>query len=476
MNPALSEFRAAITDLRHYVHGLQLEWGFLAALEKQMSAAADGVAVQTIDALRQQLSDEGAASFAPETEVDASTDNKSHQTDTVAKAVEPNELAASLLEHVGSGVRKRRYDYNSVIVSLYGVLEQFIEQLISNHVSWLNSSYKNYESLPEAIKKNHLERTLAIIPRLEASRYKNSLTAATLIRNLDSCFSNEDKYRLNTEAFVHHTANFRSDVIEAQFALLGLAQMTAFVRHYNPLYAYLKKQYPDRDITTLSKNEIFFFLDDLADRRNEVSHGSPSQLLSNETLLEYVELIDFIGSSICEWMTNSVIERRAESEGILLGIPIAVHNNSIVCFALVNESVSCGDLLIAVTGNGVRSHLSGEILELQVNGVSLDVVDAIESVNVAMRVDFKAKSNHSFVLVRKLGFDSESGATQPDLELGEPVDTVEVEKELQPGDSISVVKEQDTESTGHGVASNSLLVQRFTRFCLRVAEWRRKIF
>ena len=73
----------------------------------------------------------------------------------------PPELSSwkPLLEYRDHTLRQRRnqrrFEYNSVIVSLYGGFEQFVETLIEFYISDLNMIVPKYEKLPESITKNH---------------------------------------------------------------------------------------------------------------------------------------------------------------------------------------------------------------------------------------------------------------------------------------------------------------------------------
>jgi hypothetical protein len=62
-------------------------------------------------------------------------------------------LAAKLKEHfTGRSVAKRRFDYNSLIISLYGLLEQYIEGLVRGYSASLNALLPRYADMPDPIK------------------------------------------------------------------------------------------------------------------------------------------------------------------------------------------------------------------------------------------------------------------------------------------------------------------------------------
>ena len=54
---------------------------------------------------------------------------------------------------------------------------------------------------------------------------------------------------------------------------------------------YLASAFPECDVTCLQYDQIFFFLNDRAERRNEVTHGQANELLSNELLSVYIDFM-----------------------------------------------------------------------------------------------------------------------------------------------------------------------------------------
>ena len=351
MKSSLISFVKGLSDLRHYIHILDIESNLLS------------ISIQDVE-----------------------------RTPSM-------ELLLQLRKQVSNSSSKRRFDYNSIIVSLYGFLEQFIESIIKNYVSHLNSVVPKYSLLPETIVKNHVELAFSLISRSSQSRYRGTIKEAQVISNLNSCLTDSDAYQINAEAFTHHTANFRSDIIDQMFSRIGVANVSRRVFNTEIFDTFLHKTYPERDISSIKEEEMLFYLNDLAERRNEVSHGTPSNILSNDMLLEYVEYFEAYGPSLYEVIRSDTFPFEINHNGIELGLPVAVYNNSIVCLSMKNTPVRVGDLLVALTANS--SYRGSEIQEIQINGVSCEEVNAIPAIDVAMRITYKAKMNQKFFLVPK---------------------------------------------------------------------------
>jgi len=95
---------------------------------------------------------------------------------------EGERLAAKLKQHMTSrSVAKRRFDYNSLIISLYGLLEQYIEGLVRGYSAGLNAILPRYADMPEAVRTAHLVLSCSLISRTEQLRYRGAVTPEALI-------------------------------------------------------------------------------------------------------------------------------------------------------------------------------------------------------------------------------------------------------------------------------------------------------
>jgi hypothetical protein len=313
-----------------------------------------------------------------------------------------DELALNLREHVGQAIgAKRRFDYNCIIISLCVAFERYLEDVVMAYVEYVNFIVPSYDDLPKAIKDSHIELTFNLIQKAKQAKHRNLIDVADLVANLHTCLSNQPIYKINLKPFRHHPTNFRAESVDRFFGGVGVQDVTKRLRYFPPFTEYLEQRFPDRDINNINDTEIFYYIDDLVERRNEVSHGSPSQLLRNEMLLEYVDCVDAFCAGIyerlCAEISSFIIFSKKAVE---IGKPIVVYNNCIVCIKLSNTEIGLGDTLIADTGNLSRPYIAGEILELQVNRAPMSSVPSSPSVQVGIRVGFKAKENYIFWLVK----------------------------------------------------------------------------
>jgi hypothetical protein len=240
-----------------------------------------------------------------------------------------------------------------------------------------------------------------MLNRAEQTRFRGTITPESVIANLHSCLSDAAVYNINADSFCHHPANFRQGSVDTIFSKVGIGHVSQRLRFFPPFSDYIERHFPDREVSTISVEEMFFYLNDLADRRNDVAHGTPSDLLTNELLLDYVAFAEAYCAALYELARCHTLEHQIKYQAYGVGKPIVVYNNSIVCLDLQNTEVAIGDTLIATTSDAMVPFVAGEVQEIQVNKQPLISVPAEPSVKVGLRVLFKAKQNYSYYLLRR---------------------------------------------------------------------------
>src|SRR5690349_11047165 len=73
---------------------------------------------------------------------------------------EAGPLIAYLQNHSRLQNNKSQYDYNTVIISLYGYLERFIEDLIAEHLEQVASLVPVFALLPPVVQARHVTLSL----------------------------------------------------------------------------------------------------------------------------------------------------------------------------------------------------------------------------------------------------------------------------------------------------------------------------
>ncbi len=194
-----------------------------------------------------------------------------------------NETSSEILAQFKIGFssfysQKKIFNYNSLIISLYGFFEKFIENILIEYVDKINSIYLTYNKLPEIISKNHLKLSLELLDKVQNPRYTGPLNKEIVIQRLHECVNVNENFQLNKEAFSQHSANFRLKVIDEIFGRVGIESMSTQTKKNKLLIEFIKNKYEMSDISELSNDDVHNIMNDLAERRNEVSHGVPSQI------------------------------------------------------------------------------------------------------------------------------------------------------------------------------------------------------
>lgn len=304
-----------------------------------------------------------------------------------------------LQDHFRTKNNKARYDYNTIVISLYGYLERFIEDLIGEYLTLISSHVPTFAELPSPIQGNHLALSLELARKADYQRYAGSVRVDDIVARLHACFSTPDKYQLNDQAFAQHTANFRQSVVTATFASCGIADIGPAIRQAEPFMDFLKEEDPDRDVQAYlagGDDAVFARLNDLANRRNDVAHGTPvDDILSRDILRSYIGFIEAYASGVA----LVVYERSLPfmlKRAVALGAPVAVFDHRVVCVNLPAGQLTVGDTLIARTQDTSRPFKAGAIKEIEQNHVKLNTVAGGTDVQVGMLVEFGAKDNQEF--------------------------------------------------------------------------------
>ncbi|WP_169807900.1 MAE_28990/MAE_18760 family HEPN-like nuclease [Actinomadura hibisca] len=273
---------------------------------------------------------------------------------------EPAEtLVAKMASSVSPGLRKG-FDYSTVVVALYGAIEDYVERLIEQCADNINSACSSYRHLPADLRKHHERLSLRLSDRVDHPSYSGPLNFRTIVSNLHSCLENDSHFRLNREAFSLHTANVRSDVVRDMFNSLSISNIDSAVAAH-PLMQKLSIE------LGRSQRDIYFYINDLADRRNVIAHGErPYDVISSSMIGEYFLASKIFGEALYECAAIGVFEIGIPPKAIGLGRPTAAYQSGrVVCFQPSQSfELGIGDQLF---WRSQKSWKTAQIRSVQVN-------------------------------------------------------------------------------------------------------------
>lgn len=302
------------------------------------------------------------------------------------------------LKEYYSGFHRKPFDYKVIIISLYGAFEHFIEELTQNYISYLNKRIPSYSQLPEKIRNNHFDLSAELIGNLKYPKYQNLISKEQIVKNLNSCVEQRVSYKLNKEAYIHHTANFRHDNINEFFSKVGIDGASSKTKKVSLFLEYLERVFPNEDIPGKSDVLVFEKINDIAFRRNEISHGAQiGDLLALPNLLEYIEYIDYYSQALYQVVIQNLFSIEVQYNSKLLGNPINVYGNRIICINSNSNRITLDDYIIAESG---EKYYCSKIENLRVQNNDVRSIPARTAVDLGIAVGFNPKMNYNYYLVK----------------------------------------------------------------------------
>lgn len=288
----------------------------------------------------------------------------------------------------------KQFDFNSHIISIYGAYEHFIEQLISKYLENICEVTTEYNSLPEEIQKNNLNKTLEIIKQLDYRKNKN-LRPEKLIEILHKNI-NENSSVLNLEAFKNHNANFRISVIDNYFSEIGIKNISSLVRQYEPLKSFLENNISD--FSSKKSTIVFQIIEHICDLRNDIAHGVINvQLINKSILFDYIDFMKIFSESLFELINSNYLSKIYEINNNDIEV-INIFNNEILCFNTRGKIVNKETKLLVKSENQFPNVFYSNISDIQHNKKSITSTNLNENVDIGIKLDKKIKNTMKFKL------------------------------------------------------------------------------
>ena len=273
-------------------------------------------------------------------------------------------------EHIHSfSTGKKIFEYKAIVISLYGILEKYINNWVKEHTELLPHLAKKYDDLPEKIRKKHFDlsiRLISLVSENRLSKYEY-LQKEDILINLSSCLDSSFPYTLNGEAFTPFSGNLKHQKIVDAFNNLDI-DLFGTLKTNSGLKELWAEEYGNNIESRGS--ELFSIIDDLVARRNDISHGvNIDDILNITRFSEYIEFLEHYGIAIFE----AILEKEIEYESKYIFEKIEniknVFNSSILCFEIENSHIKVGDYIIVQANN---RFIKKEIVSIEVNKESVD--------------------------------------------------------------------------------------------------------
>jgi translation initiation factor IF-1 len=288
-----------------------------------------------------------------------------------------------LYKYVNS-TTKKKFNYKSLVISLYGVIEHYSEKLLLMYLEEISKRITNYGDLKSKIKESNLFNSAHLTLKvIENKHHKySSLNANTIIKNLSSCLNDEKPYFINYPSFTIPSGNLKHSKICDLFKQVDI--------NVEQLFDKLT------DFKNIKSENKYQKIDEIVERRNEIAHGSLNNLLDSS---EFPDYIDFIEKYF--FALHKVLKYDIEQEEL----SFKVRTKSI---ELENVKIFKGNIIGFVNNKKIWFRPQNKIIVEKNNGelykckiLSINFFKSINSVTLKLNPKTQLKDNQKFYLVRK---------------------------------------------------------------------------
>lgn len=270
---------------------------------------------------------------------------------------------------------KRKFDYSSAIISLYGLIENYIEKFCFEYSEIIEKKIPSYEFLDSKFTDNHFDLSIELIKKVSEKKHLKyaNINKEKLVSNLNDCLTIKQPYKLNREAFTINNGNLKHSKICDTIGYLNIK-----------LNDKLKQT---QSFNTQTEN-AFNKVDDLVQRRNEIAHGNVQQILDTTEIVPYVDFVEKYLVSIGEIMKNEIEQLellyKKKYKCIILN-DTKVFNGNIVGIPNGKElNFTIGDKIIIEKSNNIMT--SGEVVNLK----------EFEDNSVTIKLNYNIRPNYKF--------------------------------------------------------------------------------
>jgi hypothetical protein len=198
--------------------------------------------------------------------------------------------------HYSRSSTRKRYDYNSIIISLYGIIESYTERFLVEYLDSLERNIFKYECLDESFKEAHFQKTMLLINKVIEGKHQkyDVLKKEIILENLNNCIKQTKPFVINKDAFFINTGNLKHSKICEIFKNIDIS---------------LENELRKFEIFKIQSENTFNKIDDIVQRRNEIAHGAVAEIIDSSEIYPLIEFLKAYFHSISE-----ILEDKSENE------------------------------------------------------------------------------------------------------------------------------------------------------------------
>lgn len=295
------------------------------------------------------------------------------------------------------GVAKKLFEYKSITISLYGILEKHIGLWIKEYIAQLPKIVLNYNDFSGRFREEHFSQSvklLALIKENKLSKYE-LIKKEDVLSRLNSCIKSPDSYELNGDAFYLHSGNLKHSKIAEAFGLIDIsltARLKVIGQRANGFLSGTGTNIAGRG------DELFHLIDDLVMRRNDIAHGEDIDDILNVSEFEnHINFLEGYGKSIFQTLVEKNIEYEANHHYKKIdNVKGIFERGSILCFEINSNKIKKGDDIIIMLKDG--SFIKKEIMEVQKDNQIFDSLSITGSENVGVNLGGGLSKSQTFFI------------------------------------------------------------------------------
>lgn len=269
---------------------------------------------------------------------------------------------------------KRKFDYSSLIISLYGLVENYIERFCFEYTENIEKIIPSYDLLEEKFTDCHLNLSIELIKKVTENKHLKfaNINRENIINNLSHCISIKTNYRLNKEAFTINTGNLKHSKICETIGFLNIK---------------LEEKLRQINCFNVHTENTFNKIDDLVQRRNEISHGNIQDILDTTAVEPYIDFTENYLLSIGQILQQELIK---------LDLQIR-KNNSIE----ISDVVYFSPKIIGIANGAGLDLKNGDKLLIEksfniVNSCEIVEIKHFENKDVTLKLNKNIKKTYKF--------------------------------------------------------------------------------
>ncbi|HID98801.1 MAG TPA: hypothetical protein EYP59_00720 [Thiotrichaceae bacterium] len=296
-------------------------------------------------------------------------------------------------------IDKKIFEYKAIIISLYGILEKFIEIWIKEYLDRLSNIVPEYTQIDEKMREKHFELSLKLISTItsrESAKYQH-LTKEQVLSNLNNGIQNPSNYKFNTEAFVLFSGNLKHNKIVELFKPLNI-DLNGKLKINQTLVQHIQYERQKENIANLETAVLYEQINDLVERRNEIAHGSEmiENILDHSVLENYLQFLEKYCQAIFEILTEEVIKQESVYHFQKIENVIKIFKSEILAFEIENYELKVGEVIIIETAEGL--FFKKPILDIRVDDISYPQMTIKNKMTVTIKLEPKIQKNQKFFL------------------------------------------------------------------------------